>query len=132
MKILGTDFVAYLVTDLDRAVAFYRDVLELPMEVYKKEWNWAEFNCGNLTLTLYAGVQLPEVVLGGRIGLAVADVQAAYSELQQKNVRILKPPYELSYCWHLEILDPDGNMIIIHQRKDGTVGQETQPRCSQT
>ena len=125
MKILGADFVAYLVSDLDRAVAFYRDILGLPMEVYKKEWDWAEFDCGNITLTLYAGARLPDVVLGGRIALAVANIQAAYEELKARgDVRILKPPYELSYCWHLEILDPDANLVIIHQRKDGTVGQQ--------
>jgi len=128
MKVLGTDFVAYQVSDLDRAVAFYRDILGLHMEVCKKEWDWAEFNCGNITLTLYGGAKLPEWVPGGRIALAVADVHAAYAELKQKDIRILKPPYELSYCWHLEILDPDANLVIIHQRKDGTVGQETEKR----
>src|ERR1022692_4325208 len=112
MKILGADFVAYLVSDLDRAVAFYRDILGLPMEVYKKEWDWAEFDCGNITLTLYGGAQLPKQVLGGRLALAVADIQAAFVELKEKPVTILKPPYELSYCWHLEILDPDANMVI--------------------
>ena len=73
MKILGTDFVACLVSDLDRAVA---------------------------------------------------DIQAAFAELNGKPVTILRPPYELSYCWHREILDPDANMVIIHQRKDRTVGQQ--------
>ena len=121
MRLLGADFVAYLVSDLDRAVAFYRDVLNLPIESYRKEWEWAEFDCGNVTLTLYGGSTLPELVLGGRVGLAVADIQEAYEELKGKQVTILKSPFELTSCWHLEILDPDANVIIIHQRKDNIV-----------
>lgn len=125
MNIKGADFVAYLVSDLARACAFYGDVLGLPQEACREDWQWAEFDCGNITLTLYGGETLPEFIPGGRIALAVDDVQAAYEELKAQGVRILKPPYELTCCWHLDILDPDGNRIVIHQRKDGTVGQQT-------
>lgn len=124
MKVKGADFVAYLVSDLPRACTFYRDALGLPQEIYHEAWQWAEFNCGNITLTLYGGEHLPDAIVDGRIALAVDDIQSAYEELKAKGVRILKPPYELSYCWHLDILDPDGNRIVIHKRKDGTVGQE--------
>lgn len=123
MKIKGTDFVAYLVSDLKKAAAFYRDVLGLPQTEYKEKWEWAEYDCGNITLTLFGGAKLPDVVLGGRIALAVDDIHAAHEELKGKGVEILKPPNELSDCWILEILDPDRNMVIIHMRKDGTVGQ---------
>lgn len=122
MKIRGADFLAYLVSDLKRSAAFYREALGLPQTNYKEEWQWAEFDCGNVTLTLYAGAVLPEVVLGGRIALSVDDIHEAHRTLKEKGAEILKPPYELSGCWHLEILDPDRNVIIIHQRKDGTTG----------
>lgn len=122
MKIRGADFFAYLVSDLPTSAAFYRNVLGLPQTEYKEEWQWAEFDCGNITLTLYGGAMLPEVVLGGRIALAVEDIHEAHRILKEKGAEILKPPYELSGCWHLEILDPDRNMIVLHQRKDGTAG----------
>lgn len=122
MKIRGADFIAYLVSDLKTSAAFYRDTLGLPQTEYKEDWQWAEFDCGNITLTLYGGAKLPEMVLGGRIALSVEDIHEAHQVLQQRGAAILKPPYELSGCWHLEILDPDRNMIIIHQRKDGTCG----------
>ncbi len=122
MKITGADFVAYLVSDLKAAAYFYRDILGLPQTEYKEEWQWAEFDCGNVTLTLYGGTALPDIILGGRIALAVDDIALAHEELTAKSVRILKPPFELSGCWHLEILDPDGNVIILHRRKDGSVG----------
>lgn len=122
MKITGTDFIAYLVSDLKTAATFYRDKLGLPQTEYKEEWQWAEFDCGNVTLTLYGGTTLPAILLGGRIALAVDDIAQAHEELTEKGVRILKPPFELSGCWHLEILDPDNNVIILHKRKDGSKG----------
>ncbi len=122
MNIRGADFFAYLVSDLKKSASFYRDVLGLPQTQYKEEWQWAEFNCGNITLTLYGGATLPNVVLGGRVALSVDDIYEAHQTLKERGVEIMKAPYELSGCWHLEILDPDKNMIIIHHRKDGTVG----------
>jgi predicted enzyme related to lactoylglutathione lyase len=123
MKIRGTDFVMYLVSDLARAANFYRDVLGLPQKVYNEEWQWAEFDCGNLTLSLKGGEKLPETILGGRIALAVEDIHAAHAELKKIGARILSEPRDFSVCWAMEILDPDGNMIILHQRADGTFGQ---------
>jgi predicted enzyme related to lactoylglutathione lyase len=117
MNIQGADFFAYLVSDLKRSDTIYRDVLGLPQTEYKEEWQWAEFDCGNITLTLYAGIPLPDVVWGGRIALSLEDIHEAHQVLKEKGAEILKPPYELSGCWHLEILDPDPNMIIIHHRK---------------
>ena len=122
MKIRGADFFAYLVSDLKRSAGFYRNTLGLSQTEYKEEWQWAEFDCGNATLTLYGGAKLPDVVLGGRIALSVDDIHEAHQTLKERGAEILKPPYELSGCWHLEILDPDRNMIIIHHRKDGTAG----------
>lgn len=66
MKIRGTDFVMYQVSDLARAAAFYRDILHLPQEFYSEKWQWAEYNCGNITLALKGGEKLPETIAGGR------------------------------------------------------------------
>jgi predicted enzyme related to lactoylglutathione lyase len=124
MKIRGTDFVMYQVSDLSRAASFYRDVLGLPQEVFSSEGQWAEFNCGNITLALNGGEELPKEVAGGRVALAVDDIHAAHQELKKKGARILKEPQDYSVCWAMEILDPDGNTVILHKRADGTFGQE--------
>jgi predicted enzyme related to lactoylglutathione lyase len=125
MKIRGTDFVMYPVSDLARAASFYRDILGLPQEVYSEEWKWAEFNCGNITLALKAGETLPEVIAGGRIALAVDDIHAAHQEMQKRGVRVVSEPHDYSVCWAMEILDPDGNLVILHKRADGTSGPES-------
>jgi len=122
MKVRGTDFVLYQVSDLARAARFYREILGLPQVVYSEKEQWAEFNCGNVTLSLYGGVKLPKKKSGGRIALAVKSVRAASAELKRKKVRVLKAPQNYSVCWAMEIADPDGNGVILHQRADGTCG----------
>jgi predicted enzyme related to lactoylglutathione lyase len=123
MKIRGTDFVMYQVSDLARAAKFYRETLGLPQEVYSEECQWAEFNCGNITLSLNGGVALPDVIAGGRIALAVDDVFAAGSMLKSQGVRFATEPTDYSVCHAATILDPDGNAIILHKRADGSFGQ---------
>ena len=42
MKVRGTDFVMYQVSDLARAARFYRETLGLSQTLYSEEWQWAE------------------------------------------------------------------------------------------
>ncbi len=122
MKILGTDFVMFSVSNLDRAAKFYRDVLGLPQEVYSEEGQWAEFNCGNITLSLKGGEPVPQRRPGGHIALAVEDVRAACEDLKRRGVRITAEPQDFGCCQAVEIFDPDGNRVILHHRADGTFG----------
>jgi predicted enzyme related to lactoylglutathione lyase len=125
MKIRGTDFIMYLVTDLARAAKFYRETLGLPQEVYSEEGQWAEFNCGNLTLSLKGGSLPAEIASGGRVALAVDDIHAAHEALKKSGARIVSAPTDYSVCWAMEVLDPDGNRVILHRRADGTFGRNS-------
>jgi predicted enzyme related to lactoylglutathione lyase len=125
MKILGTDFVTYYVTNFHAAVMFYRDVLGLKLGVYSAEEEWAEFDCGNVTLALKGGMEITPGDHAPRIALAVEDVAAAQAELMTHGVNIVCPPQDHGVCRHLELLDPDGNVVILHHRTDGTHGQAT-------
>ena len=66
------------------------------------------------------GVQLPEAIAGGRIALAVADICAASAELRSNGARVVGEPVDYSVCRAVEVLDPDGNTAILHQRADGS------------
>lgn len=125
MKIRGTDFVLFPVSELARAVKFYRDVLGLKQEVLSEEYQWAEFNCGNLTLALRGGAKPAEIAAGARLALAVEDVAAAHTELKARGVPILRAPQDHGCCRHFEATDPDGHVIILHHRSDGTFGQQS-------
>jgi predicted enzyme related to lactoylglutathione lyase len=109
---------------LAKAAAFYRDALGLPQEMYSEQWQWAEFNCGNVMLALHGGMKLPDNVAGSRIALAVEDIHAAYAELKSKGARVVGEPVDYTVCCAVEVLDPDGNTVILHKRADGTFGQQ--------
>jgi predicted enzyme related to lactoylglutathione lyase len=123
MRIRGVDFVMIQVSDLARAARFYREMLGLPQEIYSEEYQWAEFDCGNLTLALKGGEQLPGVIAGGRLALAVDDIHEAYEKLRAAGANLGGEPTDHGVCWHLDVFDSDGNPIILHRRTDGTFAQ---------
>jgi predicted enzyme related to lactoylglutathione lyase len=60
----GVDFVSYSVADLDRAVAFYRDTLGLPLRGYHPmagftRFPWVEFDVGETTIALVGTAGAP-------------------------------------------------------------------------
>ena len=59
---------------------------------------------------------------GATVALAVEDMKAAVKYLKSKKVAFVQEPDESGVCWMATVADPDGNKIILHQRKDGTVG----------
>lgn len=122
MKILGTDFVLFQVTDMAKAVQFYQELLGLPQEVDTDDF--AEFNCGNVTLSLIRGDQSSETKAVGHIALAVEDVQDAFTEMKNKGALLEGEPVDYGCCQAVTPQDPDGNVVILHKRADGTVGQE--------
>ena len=119
MHIRGTDFVMFQVTDMPEAVRFYRDTLGLRQEVDTEEFT--EFDCGNVTLSLLCAGKMASV---GHIALAVDDVEAAYEEMKEKGARLEGEPTDYGCCKAVTVQDPDGNVVILHRRADGTCGQE--------
>ncbi len=124
MKIRAIDFVLYPVSDLALAVRFYRDVLGLLPTIYREADNWAEFDCGNVTLALKGGEFVIAGGTGARVALGVADIRAAATDLAAQHVRVLKPLTDYGVCRAIECLDPDGNVLVLHQRADDTCGQQ--------
>jgi predicted enzyme related to lactoylglutathione lyase len=125
MEIRAIDFISYEVSDIKRAVTFYRDVLGLKVTTLLEEFGWAEFDVPPSTLALYSPIESLKrqpVVGGGMVWLSVHDVDAAIEELKGKGVAIDMGKIDTPVC-HMAILkDPDGNQIGLHHRKDGTAG----------
>lgn len=107
---------------MTKAVPFYRDILGLPLEVDTPDF--VEFNCGNVTLSLLHRDKKGGEQITGNIAFAVDDVQAAYLELKEKGTHLEGEPEDYGCCQAVTVQDPDGNVIIIHHRANGTVGQE--------
>ena len=43
MNVLGIDFTFFAVSDMQKSIAFYRDVLGIPLACLVHEGTWAEF-----------------------------------------------------------------------------------------
>jgi catechol 2,3-dioxygenase-like lactoylglutathione lyase family enzyme len=114
MQVERVDFVDIPSRDVERSVAFYRDVLELPQNPREP----TEFEAGNVTLAIWKpedqGVDFPKSAAHG-IALRVADVAAARAELEQKGVEFIGDR-DSGVCNMAFFADPDGNSLILHRR----------------
>jgi len=114
MQVEQVDFVSVPTRDTVRAVAFYRDVLGLR----ESEYTDGEVEASNLTLSFWEperdGLEFRPNDAG--IGLRVADVGAARSELEAKGVEFLGDTFDSKVCHMGFFKDPDGNTVILHKR----------------
>ena len=123
VKAKAVDFIAYTVTDMDRAEAFYRDALGLEVSVPRgtkgtRGNGFMEFEVGGVSIGLTQLDPLPN----GAMALAVDDVHQAVADLKGMHAEIAMEPIETPVCFMAVVSDPDGNKVILHQRKDGTAG----------
>jgi predicted enzyme related to lactoylglutathione lyase len=121
MKVRAIDFVEIGVADMDRALRFYRETLgmDVPLSGGWSNADWKELDSRPVALALGRGGPAPGQVV---LALAVDDVDAAVAELRAKGVPIVKEPWEADVCYRAIIRAPDGNELMLHQRKDGTAG----------
>jgi len=124
MKARAVDFVSYVVTDMERSEAFYRDVLGLEVDVPRgkpgtRAAGYMELDAGGTAIALTV---LPQLHPNAIVALAVENVAAAVEELRGKNVPVAMEPIETPVCFMAVVEDPDGNRILLHQRKDGSFG----------
>ena len=71
------------VADMNKAVLFYRDVVGLTLKFSSPEWT--EFATGETSLALHISSELNPPG-GVQLGFWVPDIQAAYEEMQARDV----------------------------------------------
>jgi predicted enzyme related to lactoylglutathione lyase len=112
------DFVAVPTKDLPGAVEFYGQTLGLERSVYLEERNYAEFETGNLTISVIDAEKmgLQHVPMRSGIALHVDDVASARTTLEERGVSFGQDTFDTGVC-HMAIFDdPDGNLLILHNR----------------
>ncbi len=121
MKVNEIAFSCYPVTDMARAKAFYEGVLglEVTMDHEMDGAHWVEFDIGTGTLAIGIAPGMNPSSDGCSVALEVDDFDAAVAELKAANVEFNFGPIETSVCHMAFVLDPDGNSIGIHKRKEG-------------
>jgi|SRR5579872_4753484 len=107
--------ISIIVKDVERATAFYRDVLGLPLLFAVP--GMAFFDCGGVRLML-GTASSPELDHPSSIFyFRVPDIQAGYQRLVEHNVEIVAPPRLIAPMpthdlWMTGFKDSEGN---IHQ-----------------
>jgi predicted enzyme related to lactoylglutathione lyase len=112
--IKGIDLFAYFTNDPARSIAFYRDVMGMTPTEVDDEGRGAEFTLGDGTTF---GVWKPdEAASGACVMLAVDDIAAAVADLRARGLAISDSD-GTPVCHMAFAKDPDGNTLIVHQRK---------------
>ena len=115
MAIKQMAFTMYPVTDMPRAVTFYRDVLGLK-ETDVKAAYWAEFDVAGQCFGIGNFEQVGTPGTAQSFALEVDDLPAFRQTLAAHGVEASEP-HELQNCWLSTVRDPDGNSIWLHQSK---------------
>jgi catechol 2,3-dioxygenase-like lactoylglutathione lyase family enzyme len=103
------DLVFYWVADMDRAVAFYRDVLGLGLLRQDGE-SWALLQAGGRRFALHGVGEGASVDVGGATAVfSVGDLDAARAMLADRGVRSSHEGDVEGYARFASFLDPDGN-----------------------
>jgi predicted enzyme related to lactoylglutathione lyase len=112
-------YVNLFVRDLDRAVAFYRDRLGLPVTELAPEAGFAAFDAGTVRLAV-AVVGDAQAELAGRhtgVGLVVDDLETAHARLAAEGVAFPMAPSRQPWGGFMALMaDPDGNVLYLDER----------------
>ena len=116
--ITGTDFVSVPTRDLEAAVRFYGETLGLPRSVYMPERHYAEFETGNVTLSVINAEKMGLEYQPNRnyFALHVDDVAAARKDLEERGVTFGGDIFDTGVCHMAFFTDPDGNALMLHHR----------------
>ena len=109
--------IAVPVADLERAVAFYRDVLGMRF-LFQAPPGLAFFDCGGVRLLLDVPAKTSSEVTGSIIYYKVPDIQAAYTTLRERGVAFEQAPELVAKMpdhdlWMAFFRDPDGNLLAL-------------------
>ena len=116
MKINKIAFVGIPVTDMERARAFYEDVLGLYPDPEMTGEHWTEYSIGDGTLAIACvGEQWKPSNEGTSAALEVENLEEAIAELERRKIAYDK--VDSPVCRMAIIEDPDGNKLIIHKLK---------------
>jgi predicted enzyme related to lactoylglutathione lyase len=112
--IRGIDIGGFKVADPAKAIAFYRDVIGMVPTHVDPQGRGAEFTLADgATFGVW---HIPDAKLGGGFLFAVDDIHAAVTHYRAKGLEV-SDVNEGPVCFMAFTQDPEGNQLIIHQRK---------------
>ena len=122
---MRVNYVIVFVSDMKRAVPFYRDVLGLPLKFESP--GWTEFATDGATLALHhsegadpdADVSLHTPPGRCRPGFSVPNLDEFHRRMVEKKVRCLQEPKETFGVRIAQYADPDGLVLSVGEHRGG-------------
>jgi methylmalonyl-CoA/ethylmalonyl-CoA epimerase len=113
----GIGQLAIPVSDLERALAFYRDTLGLRF-LFQAPPGLAFLDCGGVRLMLAQNQEGEPPAPAGVIYYRVADLDAAYRTLGERGVPFVGQPHLIARLpdhelWMLFLRDPDEHLLAL-------------------
>ena len=110
------------VSDMSRSVAFYRDVMDIPLKFESP--GWSEFLTEGATLALHksdgsaadAEKQQSESAGQCRAGFQVRDLDKFHDRMIESGVRCVQEPTETFGVRIAQYVDPDGLVLSVSGR----------------
>ena len=120
------NYAIVFVSDMNRAVSFYRDVIGLPLRFDSPEWT--EFATEGATLALHAserstaeGDNRQQRRAGlCRPGLSVPNLDEFHKRMVERNVPCIQEPTEIFGARVAQYVDPDGLAISVGEQRRGS------------
>jgi len=119
------NYAIVFVSDMDRSVAFYRDVVGLPLKF--ESTHWTEFSTDGATLALHKSAAPttdapePDELPAGRCrpGLQVPDLDEFHQRMVSHDVPCVEPPAEVFGARVAQYRDPDGLAFSVSEARGG-------------
>lgn len=118
MNIKKVGNVILAVKDLDKSIAFYHDLIGLPIKNQRR--SWVDLGTSGALLSLHPASLTAEHIgssidNGITVGFLVGDVQSSVNELKEKGVEIYRDIVERDAGKNAVILDPDGYLVSLFE-----------------
>lgn len=128
MNIKKVGNVILAVKDLDKSIAFYHDIIGLPIKNQRR--SWVDLGTSGALLSLHPASLTAEhigssIENGITIGFLVGDVKSAVDELREKGVKIYREIVEREAGKNAVVLDPDGYLVSLFEPNFSDKDQQT-------
>jgi len=110
-------FIAIAVSDAERARKFYQETLELKSSSNAMKGAWVEYDLGTTTIGVGCHPNWKPSRDGTTVAFEVDNIDSAIDTLRQRGVEFDMDKTETPVCWMAQFRDPDGNKLVLHQRK---------------
>lgn len=108
-------FTHYSITQMDRSVDFYQNILGLKL-LFKMD-EWTEFSVGGQRLALHKvdSVAQPKDAGGAIVSLEVKQIKNTIAYLKERGVRFVQEMQEFPFGKMAVFFDPDNNMVGLYE-----------------